>query len=131
MDRGIHKLALVSKVLMDKEVLHLRQENEALRLQLFWKDHNWSQLRNLMSEANQASDAPQCSCWSCNVTGRKRDNQDTLPRGAPCRFKPWFAALLTECGLTTETGDHIGQRRWIGSHLSIIGDGNLPHAQPR
>jgi hypothetical protein len=121
MDKGIHKLALVSKLLLDKEVLHLRQENEALRLQLFWKDHNCSQLASLMEEANQASEGPQCACWSCSVKGRKRRNQETLPRGAPCTFKPWFEALLNECGLTMATGDWIGQQLRIGAHMAMNG----------
>jgi hypothetical protein len=58
MNRGVHKLALVSKLLLDKEVIHLRQENEALRLKLFWKEHNRSELSDRMREANQAHKGP-------------------------------------------------------------------------
>jgi hypothetical protein len=123
MNRGVHKLALVSKLLLDKEVIHLRQENEALRLKLFWKEHNRSELRDRMREANQAHEGPRCTCLSCAVSGRKEDEEETLPWGAACKFKPWFEELLTQCGLTTETGVQIEQEP-IGSHMSVP-DGNM------
>jgi hypothetical protein len=121
-DKHIHKLALVSKIFLDKEVLHLRQENELLRLQLFWKDHCSSDLKELMCEANQAPKGPKCKCLSCAVSGRKEDDEESLPWGAACKFKPWFENLLTQCDLTTETGVQIGQEP-IGPHMST-GDCN-------
>jgi hypothetical protein len=116
MNRGTHKLALVSKILLDREVLHLRQENELLRLQLFWKDHCRSHLSELMCQANQADQGPQCRCLSCAVSGRMDDEEETLPLGAACKFKDWFEDLLTQCGLSTETGVQIGQEP-IGSQM--------------
>jgi hypothetical protein len=117
----VHKLAPVSKLLLDKEVIHLRQENEALRLPLFWKEHNRSQLRDRMREANQAREGPRGTCLSCAVSERKEDEEETLRWGAACKLKPWFEELLT--GLTTLTGVHLGQEP-IRSHMSIP-DGNF------
>ena len=117
MEKGIHKLALVSKLLLDKEVIHLRQENEKLQLQLFWKDHNHSQLQYRMKEANQIANGPQCSCWSCVVSGRKEYNTDSLSRRTPCKFKLWLDDLLKQCGLiAAEIHDHV---RPIGNHMSM------------
>jgi hypothetical protein len=74
-----------------------------------------------MREANKAprSEGPQCSCWSCTVTRRKKRDQDTLPRGAACNFKPWFEGLLTQCGKSTDTGVQRGQEVIMGRHMSI------------
>jgi hypothetical protein len=106
---------------LDKEVIHLRRENEALRLKLFWKDHNRSHLQKLMCEANQADQGPHCSCWYCAVSGRLDEDQEAVR--VDCKFKPWFEELLTQCGLTVETGVQIGQEP-MGPHMSMD-DGNF------
>ena len=119
-NKGIHKLALVSKILLDREVLHLRQENERLRLQLFWKDHARSHLQELMREANQAEEGPRCKCWSCAVSGRIEEGAQ--PGEAACKFKEFFEARMAQCGLTAVTGVRIDQNP-VGSHMSMD-DGN-------
>ena len=119
-NKEIHKLALVSKILLDREVLHLRQENEPLRLQLFWKDLSRSHLQELMREANQAEEGPRCKCWSCAVSGRIEEGAQ--PGEAACKFKEFFEALMAQCGLTAVTDVQIDQNP-VGSHMSMD-DGN-------
>ena len=119
-NKEIHKLALVSRILLDREVLHLRQENERLRLQLFWKDHSIRHLQELMREANQAEEGPRCDCWSCAVTGRIEEGQE--PVEAACKFKGFFEALMAQCSLTAVTGVEAGQDS-VGTHMSMD-DGN-------
>ena len=91
-NKEIPKLALVSKILLDREVLHLRQENERLRLQLFWKNHSWSHLQELMNGANQAEEGPRCNCWSCAASGRIEEGAQ--PGEAACKLKEFFEAAL-------------------------------------
>jgi hypothetical protein len=71
MERGVHRLALVSKLLLDREVIQLRAENERLRLELFWRDHNAKELSNAMASANQSTRGPQCTCYVCALTKRR------------------------------------------------------------
>lgn len=93
-NRSVDRLALISRLLLDERVLELRMENEALRLKLFWKDHNLCELRDLMAMANRAG--PDCSCTSCALTYRKRIEKDRQPRDEPCSFKPWFESILAD-----------------------------------
>jgi hypothetical protein len=97
MERGVHKLALVSKLLLDKEVIQLRRENENLRLLLFWKDHNVQRLKEMMASANQSDNGPKCYCNVCAVTGRM--GEDASEQRMDCLFKLWFESLLDQCGL--------------------------------
>ena len=96
--RQLDRLALVSRVLYDQRVLDLRRENEALRLQLFWKDHSRNHLAHLMIQANRA--IPKCACSACGVSGRIEDG--VAASFSPlCAFKPWFEARVAACGLNT------------------------------
>jgi len=102
-DRSLDRLALVSKIMLDERVVALRQENERLRLQLFWKDHGKSQLEEYMAQANQSG--PNCNCLACAVSGRMDPgNSQTLPLGSECMFKPWFEDILVKCDMICVTG---------------------------
>jgi len=120
MNKGIHKLALASKILLDKEVIQLRQENELLRLKLFWKDHKVDILKQLMQEANQAEDGPHCKCCTCAVSGRIDEGDESIDM--KCVFKPWFESHLMSCGLTYQTAAQEGNGV---QHMS--GDGNFQY----
>jgi hypothetical protein len=100
MERGVHKLAFVSKLLLDKEVIHLRQENERLRLQLFWRDHDVRRLNEMMASANQSENGPQCTCNVCAVSGRM--DEDEFEQNMGCLFKPWFESCLERFGLVAK-----------------------------
>jgi hypothetical protein len=99
------KLAAVSKVLMDQRVLEqrreiemLREENNRLQLQLFWRDHEVSVLESLMMDVNAATVG--CGCNNCRITGRYPaallfDNPQ-----AECSFNALFEGKLRELGMT-------------------------------
>ena len=118
-NKEMHKLALVSKILLDRVTewyFILRQENERLLLQMFWKDHSRSHLQELMREANQAEEGPHCHCWSCAVSVRIEEG--TQPGKAACKFKEFFEAQMAQCGLTAVTGVQIDQNP-VGLHMSM------------
>jgi hypothetical protein len=116
--QGVERLALVAKVLMDTRLLELKRENEALKLQLFWRDHNPSMLRQAMAAANMVEGGPRCACLACIVGGRCADGtrgfapypvaaeydfqlvMSTYDRcHLRCQFKPWFEAQIREAGM--------------------------------
>lgn len=102
---GVECLAMVSKILFDTRLLELRRENEALKLKLFWKDHNPEHLKNLMAWANATTGGPSCDCFACAASGRHDSNLFDNPKNKKCTFKPWFEQVLQEhemsiaCGL--------------------------------
>lgn len=94
----LDRLALVSKLLLDRQVLELRRENEALRLRLFWQDHCVENLLRLMRFAN--TNGPDCVCSACAHT-RCLIPVFFLPGldADQCTFKPWFERMLRSHGL--------------------------------
>jgi hypothetical protein len=93
---GVERLAVVSKVLFDTRLLELKRENEALKLKLFWKEHNNKELNVAMARANETDGGPQCSCLACAVSGRFISNNGEVAEQKPCTFKPWFEQVLRE-----------------------------------
>ena len=108
----LDRLALISKLLLEPRILELRNENERLKLELFWKNHSKSQLQDLMQVCNQ-----ECKCLSCAVSGRMEEGPVSVPLGAPCKFKAWFDQQLAMHGLTTIQGVQLGQDP-VGPHMS-------------
>lgn len=94
-------LALDTEVLGDgcTGCAALRSENEMLKLQLFWTKHTTTKLKDAMIWANQKSDGVNCNCHACAVSGRKDSDNGLTASAYNCLFKPYFEALLTECGL--------------------------------
>jgi len=141
--QGVERLALVAKVLMDTRLLELKRENEALKLQLFWRDHNPSMLRQAMAAANMVEGGPRCACLACIVGGRCADGT----RGfAPypfaymydeqlvmsqcdrchlrCQFKPWFEERIREAGMTVAMESRLPDGDGVrdeGQHFSNLG----------
>lgn len=76
----------------------LEKQITGLKLKIFWKNHNRSQLQFAMKNANQDVNGPDCVCLACAVSGRKDEEKEA--KGFDCTFKPYFEALLTEFGLT-------------------------------
>ena len=95
---GVERLALVSKILFDTRLLELKRENEALKLKLFWKEHNPEELDKAMHLANTANGGcgPACSCLACAVSGRYESKPGEVAEKKPCTFKPWFEQVLRE-----------------------------------
>jgi hypothetical protein len=99
---AVDKLITVSKLFADQRVSELLNENRALRLQLFWKDYGVTHLQEAMRNANQKNGGPDCNCLACGVSGRTDSERET--DGFECSFKPYFDALLLECGLESLNG---------------------------
>jgi hypothetical protein len=77
----------------------LEAEIEKIQLEMFWFLHGVSNLQDSMYVANQEA-AMQCNCLACAVSGRFVGAN--VLTGIDCRFKPYFEALLAECGLIAE-----------------------------
>ena len=111
---NIDKLALVTKVLMDRRFLEMKEENEVLKLKVFWQKHKIKKLIFAMDAGNSVC-GPACKCESCfdsELTG-ELDFKDIEQR--TCGFKPWFDAKVIACGLTI--GGHTGELNAAG-HVS-------------
>ena len=100
----VDKLALVSKVLLDQRFLELKQENEQLKLKLFWKEYNTFRLVKLISLANRYG-GPNCPCALCTRHPHVE---------VPCTFTPWFEEKLLACGLTFAPYGVSGQQHDAG-----------------
>lgn len=123
----VDRMALVSKILFDVRLLELRRENEALRLQLFWKDHGPSKLNFGMHLANTAEGGPGCRCLSCVVSGRWVGPDTSASDMETCAFKPWFEHVLECHGLVVGRGlpaDAVWvDGKVIGDHNNVLDDG--------
>lgn len=97
-EKHLDKLVTVSKIFVDARITHLRTENENLRLQLFWKDHNVQAMEKVIREANTWDKSPKCNCWKCAVTGRM-DDDAVIDEPKQCDFIPWFEQKIAACGL--------------------------------
>ena len=107
---NIDKLALVTKVLMDRRFLELKEENEFLKLKMFWHTHNIKKLNKAMIEGNLY--VSQCKCENCCYQGRAGHILKTETEDRVCGFKPWFEEMIIGCGLTI--GDCSGQPIYAG-----------------
>ena len=91
---------------LDARLEALQKEVRELKLKLFWKEHNTSELKPAMRHANQDATAkgPDCACLACAVSGRMDEEKEA--KGFDCAFKPYFEALLAECGLGVGYAGH-------------------------
>ena len=85
-------------------LLELQRENEALKLKLFWKEHNDEIMKNAMCWANEAEGGPTCSCLACAVSGRYTSGYGEVAEKKPCTFKPWFEQVLREHEMSVALG---------------------------
>jgi len=104
----IDRLAVVSRILLDERVIELRQENERLKLEVFWRDNSLFRLRRAMAIAN--CEQMKCMCDGCVIVGRTHSPYEDL-RVDPnaniniCRFAPWFYAQLLVHGFVVSDDD--------------------------
>lgn len=92
MSHQLSRLASVSRIFYDQEVLSLRKENEeltqtnnALKLALFWRQYSVSRLRNCL--------------WAANESRNVSHSRDSV--------LPWLVKYLIECGLVIEKKPEI------------------------
>jgi hypothetical protein len=98
----LDKLVAVSKVFQDTRFIDILRENKKLKLDLYWKDHNFEKLKEAMIFANQKSNGPNCGCLTCAVSGRKNNGDRTQSLNNDCSFQSYFDALLLECGIVAK-----------------------------
>ena len=85
-------------------LLELQRENEALKLKLFWKEHNFQIMKNAICELNFAECGPACDCLACEVSGRYKKRYGEVCENKPCSFKPWFEQVLVEKDMSIRHG---------------------------
>ena len=93
------RLALVSHVFYEREIVELRQKNEELELKLFWKDHCAPKLLNAICSGNSWFRI--CNCEECRLFQRYSGFVHRSERIFECHFMEWFAGLLQGHGLTS------------------------------
>ena len=135
---GVERLSLVCKVLMDTRLQELKRENEALKLQLFWKEHNPCMLKRAMAVANESEAGPRCACLACIVGGRCADGtlgfapypfahvyEEQLVMSTHdrchlrCQFKPWFEGKIRGSGMSVR---EVPVSVWVDS--GVVNDGH-------
>jgi hypothetical protein len=100
----------------------LSEECEALKLKLFWRDHNVSKLQEAMRNSYMSSSvAANCHCLACAKSGRM-DEDGRTPVGFECMFKPFFEGLLAELGLTFKRVVWNGGLVHEASEASVVMD---------
>lgn len=99
------KFVTVSKLLLDRRLIQLLENENRMKLSLYWKDHNCIKFREAMTFANQKPDGPNCDCICCSLSGRKDERNGKPVHGFDCTFMPYFQALLLECCITTKSSE--------------------------
>ena len=104
MSAQFSRLAAVSKILYDQELIEARKEIESLKLQLFWKNYN---VRNLQSSISTTSVLmPRCcDCKICAEAQRfcimTGDYENiTENNDKPCNFRIMLENKMAELGIT-------------------------------
>ena len=113
-NRGLDKLALVSKILLDERVIELRNENEKLRQEFEYfklihagRIYTGSYLISKMELANVENQ--DCRCNRCPHLNKEEF------QGSPeleCEFFPWFKTMLTKCGLKMQFDGSLFADDW-------------------
>ena len=113
-NRGLDKLALVSKLLLDERVVELRNENERLRKEFedFKLKHAtvvYTEIRLITRMEFANLENPDCRCNRC-----PHINEEEF-QGSPeleCEFFPWFETMLTKCGLKMQFDGSLFADDW-------------------
>jgi hypothetical protein len=132
--QGVERLSTVCKVLFDARLLELRREHEALRhksdalrLQVFWLQHDDLKLKQHLAWANDSFLGPKCCCDGCYWNGRFDCSDEPRPRlsGIECRFMPWFETEIVRFGLTSSAG-HAFE---VTTHFAMDEDSQIDFAR--
>jgi len=107
---NIDKLVLVSKMLIDQRFLELKQENESLKLELFWKKYSVAKLQREMESWNLMG-GPECKCIKCCGGGRAGDYELEDIQQRVCGFKPAFEDFAAVHGLLSGNASHSADNR--------------------
>lgn len=98
-------LQLVNKQFIDlripklyQRITQLEQENTALKLKLFWKNHKYVKLRSVLREANMKIPTLLCNCTQCCQYNNTWNGYEDPYR--TCALNRWLEAKLHACELT-------------------------------
>jgi len=131
--QDIERLSAVCKVLFDVRLLSLRREHEALKktadalkLKVFWLQHDDLKLKQHLAWANDSDAGPKCCCAHCYWNGRfdYADSPKTILHDISCTFVPWFENEIVRYGLTSS----IGHGNSVTTHFAMHDDGECEFA---
>ena len=131
--QGVERLSIVCKVLFDARLLELRREHEALkqttdalRLQVFWLQHDDLKFKQHLAWANDSDAGPNCSCADCYYNGRLNmpDHPKPISWESSCTFVPWFENEIVRYGLTSSDGHGNA----VTTHFAMHDDGECEFA---
>ena len=131
--QGAESLSIVCKVLFDVRLLELRREHEALkktadalRLRVFWAQHDDLKLKQHLAWANDSNDGPNCCCNDCYWNGRfdLTDNDKPIVPFIKCTFVPWFEKTIVKFGLTSS----VGNDNAVTTHFALHDDVEIDFA---
>ena len=136
--QGAERLATVCKVLFDVRLLELRREHEALKhksdalkLKVFWLQHDDLKLKQHLAWANDSDEGPKCCCELCYWNGRfdlmftdDADEPKTIEPDVNCTFRPWFEKKSMDFGLTSS----LGHAHQVTTHFALDADGQIDFA---
>ena len=99
MSHQFSRLSTVCKVLFDAELIALRNENEELRLNLFWTKYSPKKLRSAIKRGNKIMPGipRNCNCFICGQEDRFWG--EGIRDDVVCTWKPLFEAKLVELGI--------------------------------
>jgi hypothetical protein len=132
--QGVERLSTVCKVLFDVRLLELRREHEtlrqksdALKLQVFWLQHDDLKLKQHLAWANDCDSGPNCCCNGCYWNGRfdYADEPKTIEPGVNCTFMPWFNTQIAAFALTSSAG----HGNTVATHFALHEDGEVEFAR--
>jgi hypothetical protein len=132
--QGVERLSTVCKVIFDVRLLELRREHEALKqksdalkLQVFWLQHDDLKVKQHLAWANDCDTGPNCCCAGCYWNGRfdYTDSPKVVEPDVKCTFKPWFETQIVDFDLTSS----VGHGNAVTTHFAMHDDGECEFAR--
>ena len=109
------RLATLSRVLYDKEMLDLRNEIELLKLKLFWTNHHIDKVQECFVYLNRT--VCKCSCGNCVEHLHEHEDIFSEPYDIECRFVPFIKWIIQ---------DLVGMKFKM-VHPILYGDSDAPY----
>jgi len=112
------RLAIVSKICLDRRFLEIKSENEnlsreiqnlraantQLKLDVFWNRYSYDIIKDRMLFGNFSNllTGPRCTCRDCKTLGRLDEAHTVDETIQNCRFKSWIDKLVQSCNMTVK-----------------------------
>jgi hypothetical protein len=91
------RLATLSKVLYDKEMIDMRNEMEQLKLKLFWTNHHIENVQECLKLLNRWK--CQCNCLDCRVLLYDERPDILKVYDDECTFIPFIEKTMKDLGM--------------------------------